>query len=516
MPDLKAKQKKIQEMSFLQSFIRSERRKKGKEDLFFFNRDILENGHPKRQENIVPHVQGEWWDWYQQSKSRLKMILVPRSTLKSTFFTIGGTLQMIANSPDVRILIANATLGNAQKFVGEVKTNIEKNENFRDLYGDFYNPKGKWTESEIEVKGRGRGLIAPTVTAVGVGGNLVSQHYGHIWWDDLVNEQNVYTRDQALKVIEWWKKSLSLLDPEGTGVIIGTRWSHFELYQYILDELQDEVDIFVRTAYNEDGTPYYPELLSEKNLRQLRKLEGSYTFSAFYLNDPVDEATSLIKRSEIHYWGGECPCGQTHRRPIRGELSVFVTCDPAFSQSSRADYSGIATVGIDNANSWWVLETAHGKWRTDELIDRLFDTYKRWKPDAMSLEAMSSAQGILQPIHNESDKRNVYLPIREIKSKVVANKPARFRAILQPRFQQTKVFVNPSQVELVDELTRYPRSKHDDLLDALTDVAEIGFPPDRTLDIEEPRPVTMEEKIQAKLNSLEDDIYDDPVFGDYW
>jgi predicted phage terminase large subunit-like protein len=514
--DKKDRQKRLKRVENLLSYQRLLRGKKGLQDLYFFNREVLEKDYPKRQKNIVPHVHGEWWEWYKNSESRLKMILVPRGTLKSTFFTVGGTLQMIAQDPDSRILIANATLGNAQKFVGEVKMNIQKNENFRELYGDFYNPDGKWTESEIAVKKRSRGVREPTVTAVGVGGNLVSQHYSHIWWDDLVNEQNVFTRDQALKVIEWWQKSLSLLDPDGTGVIIGTRWSHFELYQHILDELEDEVDIFIRSAYNEDGSTYYPELLSQKKLAQLRRLEGSYTFSAFYLNNPVDEESSLIKRSEIHYWGGECPCGRRHRKPVRGELSVFVTCDPAFSQSSQADFSAIATVGVDNSNGWWVLETAHGKWRTNELIDRLFDTYDRWKPDAMSLEAMSAAQGMIQPLQEEMDKRGVYMPIREIKSRVISNKQAKFRAILQPRFQQGKVFVHSSQEELVDELIRYPRSKHDDLLDALTDVSEIGFPPDRDIDIEDKKPVTMEERFKAKLDRMDDDIYDDPVFGDWW
>lgn len=513
----KDQKKHLEKIENLLSYERFLRRKKGLENLYLFNREILEHENPQRQKNIVPHVHGEWWDWYRNSNSRLKMILVPRGTLKSTFFTVGGSLQLIAQNPDIRILIANATLGNAQKFVSDIKMNIQKNESFRELYGDFYNPDGKWTETEIEVKGRSRGVREPTVTAVGVGGNLVSQHYSHIWWDDLINEQNVYTRDQAVKVIEWWKKSLSLLDPDGTGVIIGTRWSYFELYQHILDELQDEVDIFIRTAYNDDGTPYYPELLPQKKLHELRKLEGSYTFSAFYLNNPVDEERTLIKRSEIHYWGEECPCGLVHKRPQRGELSVFVSCDPAFSQSNQADYSAIAVVGVDNTNSWWVLETQHGKWRTNELIDRLFATYDRWTPDAMSLEAMSAAIGILQPMHAEMDKRNKYLPIREIKSKGVASKQGRLRSVLQPRFQQTKVFVNAKQEELVDELTRYPQSKHDDLLDALADISEIAFPPDRVLDIDEPKePVTMEERIQAQHRRLEDDIYDDPIFGDWW
>ena len=92
----KEHRERLKRIEDLLSYERLLRRKRGLEDLYFFNRDILEDGYPDRQKNIVPHVQGEWWEWYKNSKKRLKLILVPRGTLKSTFFTIGGTLQKIA------------------------------------------------------------------------------------------------------------------------------------------------------------------------------------------------------------------------------------------------------------------------------------------------------------------------------------------------------------------------------------------------------------------------------------
>jgi len=512
----KEHKERLKRVENLLAYERVLRRKRGLKDLYFFNREILEHEHPDRQANIVPHVHGEWWDWYKNSKKRLKLILVPRGTLKSTFFTVGGSLQSIAQNKQTRILIANATLGNAQKFLGEVKNNLEENDAFRELYGDLTNKGGKWTETEIAIKGRGRGVREPTVSAVGVGGNLVSQHYNLIFWDDLVNENNVYTRDQALKVIEWWRRSLSLLDPDGSGLLVGTRWSHFELYQHIIDELQEDVDIYVKGAYKEDGSPYYPEMLSHKKLAQLRRLEGSYTFSSFYLNNPVDSENVLIKQSEVHYYGGECQCGLTHNLPQRGELSVFVSCDPAFSQRQRADFSAIVTVGVDQENSWWVLESVHGRWRVDELIARLFDTYKRWTPDSMSLEVIGTAQSLLQAVHNESSKTGIFMPLREIKSKGETDKKGRLQAILQPRFQQGKVFVKSDQVELIDELTRYPNSKHDDVIDALADISEVCFPPNRTIETEEKIPVTMEEKIQAQHKRREDELYFDEVLGSFY
>ena len=156
------------------------KKKKGLEDLFYFNKHIIE-ADPNRQKFLVPHVHGEWTDWYLKSKKRIKMILVPRACFKSTFFTVGRSLQALCQSRDNRILIANATLANSQNFLNEVKMHLRKNEGLTRLYGEFYDKNLKWSQDEIEVSGRSLGAREPSVSAAGVGGNLVSRHYSMIW-----------------------------------------------------------------------------------------------------------------------------------------------------------------------------------------------------------------------------------------------------------------------------------------------------------------------------------------------
>lgn len=250
---------------------------RGTDDLFFFNKYILESDE-KRRGLLVPHVHGEWTEWYQNSKARIKMILVPRGCFKSTFFTVGRSLQAIAKNRNERILIANATLANSQRFLGEIKDHLRKNEEYKTLYGEFYDPKLRWNEDEIEVAGRALGAKEATVTAVGVGGNLVSQHYSKIICDDLVNLENSATRYQADKVIDWWKRAFSLLDYEGEMIIIGTRWSYYELYSWIVEKYPKMIDTYIRGAFLPDGSEYFPELLNKEKLAELRGLQGSYVF----------------------------------------------------------------------------------------------------------------------------------------------------------------------------------------------------------------------------------------------
>jgi len=444
---------------------------KGLDDLFFFNKFVLE-ADERRRNLLVPHVHGEWTDWYKHSTKRIKMILVPRGCFKSTFFTIGRTLQAIAKNRNERILIANATLANSQSFLGEIKDHLRKNEEYKALYGEFYDPKLKWNEDSIEVTGRSLGNKEATVTAIGVGGNLVSQHYSKIICDDLVNLENSATRYQADKVIDWWKRAFSLLDYDGEMIIIGTRWSYYELYSWIVEKYNESIDTYIRGAYLPDKSLYFPELLNEEKLKELRGLQGSYVFSAFYLNDPVDEESALIKREQILKWGdGE--------KTLPSKLNVFSLCDPAISQETGADESTIMTVGVDINNDWYVLEARTGKWTVGELITEMFAVHNQWKPITMTIETIGQAQGLMTPIHDEENRRNHYLPLVEIKSRGFVTKQMRIRAVLQPRFERGKIFIKDDMFELEEQILKFPRGKRDDMIDALTDMEEVSFEADQ-------------------------------------
>ena len=452
----------------------AKKKERGLKDLLFFNKYILETDE-KRRGMLVDHVHGEWTRWYENSTKRIKMILVPRSTFKSTFFTVGRTIQTLCKDRNERILLANATLANSQNFLGEIKSHLKKNPELIRLYGEFFDKKSKDSRDNLDqfdVLGKGLGIKESSITAVGVGGDIVSRHYSKIICDDLVNNENSSTRYQADKVIDWWKKAFSLLDYDGEMIIIGTRWSYYELYSWILKEFEGQIDTYIKGAYKKDGGLYFPELLNEEKLNELRGLQGSYIFSSFYLNNPVDEDSALIKKSQIKYYKkGEEP----------SNLNMFSVCDPAVSHSANADESSIVTVGVDEENNWWILETRSGMWSTQELIDQLFSVNAMWKPITMTLEVIGQAQGIMLPIHDEEDRKKIYLPLVEITSRPQVKKEIRIRSVLQPRFERGKIFIRDDMFDLEEQIIHFPRGERDDMIDALTDVEDIAYeaePPD--------------------------------------
>lgn len=479
---------------------------KGLDDLFFFNRFILTDD-PERRKLVVPHVHGEWTTWFNTAQSRVRVILVPRSCFKSTFFTVGWSLQQIAKNPNVRILIANATLANSQRFVGEIKDNIRNNETFKMLYGDMYDPKLKWNEDEIVVKGRSRSVREATVTAAGVGGNLVSQHYDIIIGDDLVNNENSATKYQTDKVIDWWKKSFSLLEPNGIMLLIGTRWSYRDLYSELMAKYKKEFDFYIKGAKNPNGSFYFPERFNEAKLKELKNLHGSYIYSCFYLNNPVDEDTALIKQSQIKYYGPECD------QKLPQIVNTFSMCDPAISQESGSDYSTIVTASVDQFNNRFVREVRRGKWTTGQLIEELFSVKRRWDPITMSIELIGQAQVLLQPIHEEEERRKVFLPLVVVKARPQYKKLGRIRAIIQPWFEQGKIFIPKGEDDLEEELTHFPQSAHDDIIDPLTDLDDMAFAPSPEESNRKKSDSYFESQLKDKSKSTP---YVDDVLGEYF
>jgi phage terminase large subunit-like protein len=216
--------------------------------------------------------------------------------------------------------------------------------------------------------------------------------------------------------------------------------------------MQGEVDFYIRGAHNPDGSLYFPERFTEAKLKELRKLHGSYIYSCFYNNNPIDEEEAIIKKSQIKYYDN----------PPEG-LNVFCTLDPAISQGGQADSSAYITVGVASNSDWYVLEAKQEKSTVAGMVEGLFLQNNKWKPLTSAIEVIGQAQGLLSPIHDEEERRKIYLPLVEVKALPQVTKEMRIRSILQPRFERGSVYIKENMVELEEQLLKFPRAKKDDL-----------------------------------------------------
>lgn len=448
---------------------------------FLFNKYVM--GWP----DLSVPLHKEMCDFVQYSKKSKKLMLVARGHLKSSVITVSYCLWRIAKDPSVRIFIGNATWNMAVSFLSQIKAVMQKNEVFRELYGDMTVGAEKWSTDMIKVGTSSFKAKEPTVTAYGMGGSLVSQHYDIIIFDDVVARENIGTKDQREKTLLFYKDALDLLEPNGEFIAIGTTWHEQDLYAWIMDEdnkvIQD-FDIFVKPAYEGnwgEGTISFPEKFTWEVLDELKRQKGPSEFSAQYLLNPIPEESATFKTEYFRYY---------EEWELRGRhLNKFMSVDPAISEEKGADYSAIVVVGVDQWNNWYILDLFMERCGVERLIGEMFHYALKHHPIEVAVEMEAYAKSLQFYMGEEMKRRNYFFNINEVRStRMGADKEYRIKA-LEPRYFNGLIFHNKyfqRNADLEDQLRSFPRSKHDDLLDALAYINNIAFQPRKnTYDDEE-------------------------------
>lgn len=169
-----------------------------------------------------------------QATTKRKLICVPRGCFKSSLSTIAYPMWLLLHNPNLRILIDSELYSNSKNFLREVKAHYETNRGFRKLFGDHW--KGSmWNEGEVIVGPRTKPLKEPTIACSGIGAGKTSQHYDVIIADDLSSYQNTKNPDLAAKTIDHYRLYTSLLEPDGTIVVIGTRYSEIDIIGFVIE-----------------------------------------------------------------------------------------------------------------------------------------------------------------------------------------------------------------------------------------------------------------------------------------
>ena len=226
------------------------------------------------------------WAEEAESSHKRKLFLKPRGTFKSTLFTTSYILWRLVINPNERILICNATNDNAEAFLREITSHLIRNKRFIDIFGKLIDERASKVSS-ITLTNRTTHSKEPSISCIGVLGNLVSSHYSLIIADDLCNAADRESESIRAKKKAWYQDLLSILDPNGEIVVVGTPWHFSDLYSYIENDLnhklkpEEQYLIIKEGCYHEDNiTPRFPDILPVDVLDRLKIEKGPLEFSA--------------------------------------------------------------------------------------------------------------------------------------------------------------------------------------------------------------------------------------------
>lgn len=404
---------------------------------------------------------------------RHTVILLPRGSAKSTWCTLIWLAWVLAMYPDLRIALISKTATQADAFSRAVRFTYESNDRFHEIFGDCVSPS-KWTDSQwLHKDSRWHNSKDVSVYAVGAGGAIVSKRFDIVLMDDIVDEENVLTPEAREKMETWFFKTLMpCLTPDGVMFDIGTRWHEADLHAK-LSKPKDEDGLgwrlILRKAltWKEDGSAvsYWPEYWPVEKLEAKLEELGQALFMCAYQNDIRGLLQGTVFRKSDWSWDGfyftELPRDRTY--------TLRCGVDVASSEKESADYNARVVIAEDNRGDFWVLGFYRRKMSSGhaEFIAAAMDAYPNI--GLVRVETQQFQSTLVQEVMREYPQ----LPIEGVRQDV--DKVTRARAVAA-KYEAHRMHhhqsLKESDFEL--ELSGFPKSAHDDMVDALGLAMDLG------------------------------------------
>lgn len=409
----------------------------------------------------TPSFHKEMWEMC-CSDERQVAIAAPRSHAKSTAITHAYTLSNIVFREKQNIVIVASTESLAVAFLGDIKRELEENEDLKETF-EFK----KWVkESETLVVGQFQDGVEFRIQALGAqqkprGLKWRGKRPDLIVCDDLEDDEAVLNRERRLKFKKWFKAALvQALSRNGSIRVVGTVMHFDSLLENLLSSYSWKSKRY--RAHNEDFSfILWPEQWNKEQLQAVRReLTDDGTpelYAQEYLNHPIDESTSFFNKGDL----------KEVNDPDEN-LTYYFGVDLAVSTAERADFTAIAVVGVNPSGKLKVVDVRRGRWDPLQTIDELFSVHQEYKPETVVIERGAIEKAIGPFLYNEMNKRGVFMNLRpETPTK---DKMSRARS-LQARMRAGGVEFDKQAhwyPDLEEEILRFPLARHDDQVDALS------------------------------------------------
>jgi predicted phage terminase large subunit-like protein len=454
---------------------------------------------------------------------RDRLLLDPRSHLKTSWQTIGHTIQWILNYPDICILVTHAAESKAIDILREIKNNFTHNQKFRHLFPEFV-PQGDkaiknfGTSEHFTVPNRRQNRRHATVEIGSMGKKMASSHYDVLKYTDIVDETTVTTPEQINKTKEIFYMGANLrVGPLSWRDVEGTIYDESDLYCELIENEyykriaageQPTIKVSIRGAYKKDvegGQKFTPEerdapykiadrdiVLSkyvtiskghkipwwpvkdemphftEEFLERMRASNEWIFACQQLLNPAATGATKNFDPAKIQ-WVSE------RALPLIPFESTIVTVDTASTVNKRSNDSVLTTGRWTESGDLVIVDIVYGKWLPEKLLDMMFTVYEKHRPKYFDIEQTEFVRGLMSSRRMMEAKRGYELPIRFLPRETATSKQERISNALQPPFATGRIKFASSLPEhvkerLKSEMSKFPSAAgHDDVLDTLAD-----------------------------------------------
>lgn len=416
------------------------------------------------------------------SPHKFVAIAAPRGHAKSTAITLSYTLASVLFRERKFVLLVSDTEAQSSFFLGNLKKELEANEDIKKLFGVEKLVKDTETDCIVEFDdGYKARIIAKGSEQKLRGINWDNMRPDLIVIDDAENDEIVMNQDRRDKFRRWFNGALlpcrsrdGVIRFVGTILHMDSMLERLMPKEYNKENIRTELKIQTPMKANWYSAKYkahnpdfscilWSDYKDEKWLKHERENYISQgqgdIYSQEYLNYPIDEGNSYFRKSDL---------GSMRDDDFKITKNYYLSCDLAVSTKTRADYSVFIIGGMDSEGKLYIVDVVKERLDSLEIVQQILDLNKKYDPLFCVFEKGAITSSILPMLNVRMLEQNNYVTIHSIHP--ATDKVTRAQSIrARMRAGQVK-FDKKAEwfFQLEQECLRFPRDVHDDQVDALS------------------------------------------------
>lgn len=417
----------------------------------------------------TPDFHREMWGLV-TSPDRYVAMAAPRGHAKSTSITHAYTLTATLFRQRDFVLILSDTWSQAVEFLRDLKTELLTNDG---IIKDFEVKRlAKDTEDDIIVVMRDNytfRIVARGSEQKVRGLKWNNKRPNLVIGDDLEGDEQVESKLRRDKFFKWLMKAvLPCGSDDCLFRIVGTVM-HFDsaLERLLKDATWTSRRYRAHKSFSDFSQILWPEKFSAARLKAIREkyvVQGeSDGYSQEYLNEPIAAGDSFFRPDLFQRM-------KDADKEIRGVF--YVGWDFAVSKSQKSDYTVATVWKVDAQGGKYVVDCRRGRWDSKEIIDEMMSVERAYNPRCHFAEKGTIDNALGPFLDTEMQRRQTYLSLVKIAS--TKDKETRAKP-LQGMLKSLHVKFNTDMAywpDMEEELRRFPKGGHDDIVDALSIVGQ--------------------------------------------
>lgn len=284
---------------------------------------------------------------------------------------------------------------------------------------------------------------------------------------DAMEANSATIRDTAW---DWFRTAAyPRLATGGRIVLVQTRWHEDDLAGRLLRDMADggeQWEVILFEGINDVGEALCPDLHSLEELRVIRRLQGTYYWSALYQQRPAPAGGYIFRREWFRYFTVEADRyvlwdqeGREAAAYDKARCWIIQTCDPAATAKEENDWFCLDTWVVTPSADLLLLDVDRQHAETTMHRGILRAAWAKWRPVVQGVENKTFGLNIIQECMLDGLP---IVPLAADTDKVARARPAAARMEAGAvYFLRGAPWLQSREGELLD----FPRGRWDDQVD---------------------------------------------------